>query len=198
MFSKVVRRTHMYLALFLTPWVLMYTLSTMAMNHRDYFKKNHGAGPPVFEKEREFSYDGAFPAGAKPREIAQQILASLGMEGAFGARKSPDGSKVIVNRMEPIATKRLTYTPADGRIVIEKEVFRSPAFLERMHRRRGFQSDYPLEDSWAFSVDLVIVAMVFWVASGLWMWWEMKVTRAWGAVFGITGIAVFGLFLFTI
>ena len=82
--------------------------------------------------------------------------------------------------------------------MIEKETFRSNTFLERMHRRRGFQSDYPLEDTWAFSVDLVILAMVFWVASGLWMWWEMKVTRGLGAVFALSGLAVFGLFLFTI
>ena len=34
MFSKVIRRTHMYVALFLAPWVLMYALSTMVMNHR--------------------------------------------------------------------------------------------------------------------------------------------------------------------
>src|SRR5262245_53684615 len=31
MFSKIIRRSHMYLALFLMPWVLMYALSTMAM-----------------------------------------------------------------------------------------------------------------------------------------------------------------------
>ena len=33
--SLVLRRTHMYAALFLTPWMLIYALSTMAMNHRD-------------------------------------------------------------------------------------------------------------------------------------------------------------------
>jgi len=32
MFAKQIRRIHMYLALFLAPWVLMYALSTMAMN----------------------------------------------------------------------------------------------------------------------------------------------------------------------
>ena len=30
-FSKIIRRVHMYLALFLAPWMLMYALSTLAM-----------------------------------------------------------------------------------------------------------------------------------------------------------------------
>ena len=45
MISKVVRRTHMYLALFLFPWVLMYALSTLVMNHRALFVSAYGEGP---------------------------------------------------------------------------------------------------------------------------------------------------------
>jgi hypothetical protein len=48
---------------------------------------------------------------------------------------------------------------------------------------------------WAVVVDVVIVAIVFWALSGLWMWWEMRVTRAWGAAFLLGGLAVFGFFL---
>ncbi|MCZ6635698.1 MAG: hypothetical protein O7G87_20055, partial [bacterium] len=69
---------------------------------------------------------------------------------------------------------------------------------ERMHRRRGYQHKYALEDTWAFSVDLVILAMVFWVGSGLWLWWELKVTRLWGTVCLGIGIGLFALFLSTI
>ena len=58
-FSKLVRRTHMYLALFLFPWVLMYAVSTLAMNHRAVFVRMYGPGPVPFEKEREVVYDGA-------------------------------------------------------------------------------------------------------------------------------------------
>jgi hypothetical protein len=56
MVSLLLRRAHMYLALFLFPWMLMYALSTLAMNHRRAF-----APPAVFEKERELVYDGVLP-----------------------------------------------------------------------------------------------------------------------------------------
>ena len=84
----------MYLALFLTPWILMYTLSTMVMNHRESLKKMYGEGPPPFVKERELAYRAVFPKDAQPSLIAQQILSDLNMSGAHGARMSPDGSKL--------------------------------------------------------------------------------------------------------
>lgn len=188
----------MYLALFLTPWVLIYALSTMAMNHREFFKRLYGEGPPLFEKEKELTYNGTFPAGATPQMMAEQILSDLRMDGAHGVRGSSDDGRITIFRQEPVSPRRITYTPADGRLVIEKAVFQTPAFLERMHRRRGFQQKYPLDDAWAFSVDLTIVAMVFWVVSGLWLWWEMRAARRWGALCAAAGIALFGMFLFTI
>jgi hypothetical protein len=39
--------------------------------------------------------------------------------------------------------------------------------------------------------------MVFWVASGLWMWWEMKVTRRLGLTALAGGVGVFALYLLT-
>jgi hypothetical protein len=47
-------------------------------------------------------------------------------------------------------------------------------------------------------VDLVILAMVFWVISGLWMWWEMKVTRRLGLAALLAGCCVFGFYLATL
>ena len=176
----------------------MYALSTVAMNHRASFEEIYGEGPPGFAKEREIPYKAEFSENTPPRLVAQQILSDLKMDGAHRARMSSDGLKLIIDRADPVSPRRITYTPGQHRVLIEKQHFRSNAFLERMHRRRGFQSDYLLDDTWALTVDLVIVAMIFWVASGLWMWWEMKATRQWGTAFAITGVALFGLFLFTI
>ena len=194
MFSKIIRRTHMYIALFLAPWVLMYAASTILMNHR---AGQHG-GPPVFAKERELVYDGTFPAGATPRAMALQILAFLDMDGAHGVPNPGRDAAIVINRFDPVSPRRITFTPADGRIVVERQAFRTPAFLERLHRRRGFQHDYPLEDTWAFSVDLVIVAIAFWVFSGLWMWWEMKLTRRLGALCLAGGAALLAVFVLAI
>jgi hypothetical protein len=195
--SKLIRRSHMYLGLFLAPWLLMYAASTFVMNHRAWFH-SPDAGPPRFEKEREHVLSSHIPAEAAPRDIAVSVLRELGMEGTHNVNATPDKHRITIVRQEPVAPRRILFTPADKRVVVEKQVVQMPAFLERMHRRRGFQHPYTLEDTWAFSVDLVIAAMVFWAGSGLWMWWEMKKTRALGFVFGLAGCLLFALFLITI
>lgn len=194
MFSRLLRRTHMYLALFLFPWMLMYALSTIAMNHRAWFASEP---PPAFELERELVYDGVFPEGASPAVMAAQILQSTGLDGSHGVSRRNDGT-LVINRNDLTTPRRLTYTPADGRLVIEKMPMRANAFLERFHRRRGLSTGYALDTVWALSVDLVIAAMIFWALSGLWMWWEMKVTRRYGLAAMAGGAALFAMYLMTI
>jgi hypothetical protein len=198
MFSKIVRRTHMYLALFLIPWVLGYALSTMAMNHREHLRAIYGEGPPPFTTVAERPYAGVFPEGANPEQKAAQILGDLGMDGAHVVAGPVKGEILVINRADLVAPKRITYNAAAGTVRIEEAEFRAPAFLERLHRRRGYQQNYATDDTWAFLVDLFIVAMLFWVGSGLWMWWEMRLTRRWGAVFACAGLILCAAFLVTI
>ncbi len=198
MFSKIIRRTHMYVALFLMPWMLMYALSTMAMNHRDFLRDYYGSNQPTWEKEKEEIYNRTSVSQDGPETIAKQILNYLNMDGPHNMRPSKEGQSLTIVRNDPVTPRRITYTLSDSKLLVERQTFRTPAFLERMHRRSGYQSEYAKEDAWAVTVDLVIVAMIFWVASGLWMWWELKVTRGLGAMCALAGAALFALFLFTI
>ncbi|MEZ5353617.1 MAG: hypothetical protein R2762_13345 [Bryobacteraceae bacterium] len=190
--SKLIRRVHMYLALFLTPWILMYTASTFVMNHRAAFRGSPPAGPE-WRTLSESRYEGEFAAGAGEAAMAGQLLASLDLDGAHQARMR--NGRLEINRLDPLRPVRITYTPESRSVKVEETVFNGAEFLERMHRRRGYQHEYVLEDTWAMTVDLVIVAILFWVASGLWMWWELKVTRGWGALFALAGMGLFGVFL---
>jgi len=189
----------MYLALFLTPWILMYALSTMAMNHRDFFAQLRGGSGTSYAVESEGAYPGAypgtFPPGDKPREMAQGILRHLGLDGTHYVQQARETGRLTIYRESPLVTRRITYTPADRRVVVERAVFHTPSFLEELHRRRGFEHDYPLEDAWGFIVDIVIVSIVFWDLSGVWMWLQLAGTRRLGLVFAVCGLALFVLFL---
>ena len=68
-----------------------------------------------------------------------------------------------------MAPRRITWDSIGGKLVIERQEFCGPVLLDRMHRRRGYQQPYAVEDTWAFSVDVAAVAMVFWSLSGLWL-----------------------------
>src|SRR4051812_38588938 len=151
MFSKFVRRSHMYVALFLSPWLLMYALSTLAMNHRGIFVQKYGAGPAPFQVERELTYAGNFAPDTTPQDMARQILVSLDLDGAHAVNRRPDGS-LVINRADLVSPRRITYTPLNQRLVVEKMEARPNALLDRFHRRRGFATGYALDTVWAVTV----------------------------------------------
>lgn len=196
MLSLVLRRTHMYLALFLTPWMLMYALSTMAMNHHQLLIELYGGRPP-FEAERELDYDQPFAAGLSRQDAARQILDAADLDGRHRAQGDA-AKRLTVLRLDPVSPRRLVYSADDQRVVIEKQEYRTPNLLARLHTRHGYGTDYAADDTWAFTVDLAIVAMLFWVLSGFWLWWEMKATRRLGTVAMLGGLGLFALFLVTI
>lgn len=190
MFSRLLRRVHMYLALFLMPWMLMYAVSTIVMNHR-----REGGPPPGFTRERELPFIPNWPAGTEPAGQARLILEAVQLPGAHRLNASPDGQRLTILRDDPLVPRRITFTPAHQRILIEKQNAGPSFLLERLHRRAGFHHAYPFEDAWATSVDLSILAVVIWSLSGLWLWWEMKRTRALGALCLASGIVLFTFFL---
>jgi hypothetical protein len=196
MFSKVIRRTHMYLALFLFPWVVMYALSTLAMNHRAFFTAWYGSAAPGFAHERTIAYE-AVPDTPDLRVISRQILSTLDLDGSHNVTRRKDGA-IVITRNDLTTPRRLTYSPVDRTIVVEKMENRPTAVLERFHRRRGYATGYGLDTIWAVSVDLFILATVFWTVSGLWMWWEMKLTRTLGWSAALAGAAMFAMYLATI
>ena len=190
--SKLVRRTHMYLALFLAPWMIGYAVSTVAMSHR------LAGGAPAYVPEREQAYQTQFATGTPPREIGRQILQDLDLEGAFGVQGPAADGRLTINRQDLLTPRRIVYVPAERRLTVERVTFEAGAFLNRLHRRRGYQQPYAADRVMAVSVDLVIAAMVIWAATGLWMWWEMRVTRLWGIAATVSGIVLFALLVFAV
>ncbi len=192
MIPLFIRRTHMYLALLLTPWMLMYALSTIAMQHRSWFAAE---GQPVqYYIHSTTTYDGDFAPGSDDDQMAEQLLANMRMDGIFRARRLDNG-KLEVVRFNPLENRRLTFDPGDKSLVIEIGSMPAERALENLHRARGFQTGMAARTAWAVVVDLVIVGIVFWCLSGLWLWWQLRTTRRIGAICAMSGLCVFALFL---
>ncbi|MDP6040646.1 MAG: hypothetical protein QGG64_19015 [Candidatus Latescibacteria bacterium] len=178
----------------MVPWVLVYALSTIAMNHRSLIDSFYDH---KWEAEREMSYPATFSGDIKRSTVAEQILQDLKLEGKYSVGGRLDKS-IKITREDPLVRRRITYTPQFQSLKIERQAFRSSDFLVHMHHRRGYDQKYTSDDFWAVSVDFFILSTVLWAASGLWMWWELTVTRLWGGLCIASGIALFGFFLVTI
>lgn len=196
-FNLVNRRTHLYLAMFLLLWFLMYGVSSLPINHPDWFRQTDGVGEPQWSVTFDREYNLEVPEGADLRSVGAQILKDAGLEGSFNAGR-PAPERIIVNRFDFWSLQRLTYFIEEGRLLAETRRFRWSQFLVRMHVRGGFRQDSILADAWAVIVDVVCVAMLIWIASGIYMWWLIRKTRLWGAVALGGGLLSFLFFLWAL
>lgn len=192
MVSLVIRRTHMYLALFLVPWVLVYAISTIVMNH--HMARGNLDGQVVMDRDYKVDY----APDEERNMVAGRVLADLDMDGKHGVWGSLEDGAIGIHRQKAVKNVYVKLDLEKDKLVIEEEPITFVGFLNNMHRRRGYQEEHFQDDAWSFSVDLFIIAMIFWGASGLWMWWELKVTRRWGAIAMASGFGLFALFLLTI
>jgi hypothetical protein len=190
-FDHFNRRTHLYLGLFLTPWLVMYGFSSFLISHHAWFRSDQQpAWQPVFDRE----YQRAVPEGAELRSVAQGILADCGLEGAFWAQR-PKPDEIRINRFRFWDETRLTYALKDHRLRAEKQKLRWDQVVLRMHFRGGFMQPTLRDTLWAVLVDLACVGILVWVASGLIMWWRLARLRFWGALAVLGGTVSFVLLI---
>ena len=193
--SRLIRRTHMYLALFLTPWMIIYALSGLVLNHFPTIRAWYGGSVGQFEKIGERTCATTFSNDADPRMIAAQILDEVGLSGSFNVQPGSNQDRIIINRGGAFAAHRITYFRSENRLLIEEQTFTAPVFVNRAHFRTGYEQPFLSSKIWAVLVDLVVLGMLFWVVSGILMWWEIKPARASGAVFALVGVGAFVLLL---
>jgi hypothetical protein len=198
-FSIFLRRTHMYVALFLTPWLTMYAISTLVFNHNDFFQNLYGGDLAKFDKVQDIPYTHRFDDDAEPRDIADQIQKDLKLPHKLGIRQPDEEGRYVFFEpgIDVFTPKRYLYSQEQQTVTVERQEFRTPNFLTRMHTRVGYgNKQTPARASkiaWAVAVDLSIFASILWVFSGFWMWWELKVTRSWGILFAFVGPLLFGI-----
>ncbi len=172
----------------------MYALSTLVMAHREFVGSLYASKQPAMVTERELDYSRSFPANSSREQIAAQILQDLELDGTHRVSGGRDGNPLVIHRQHALTTRQITFDASKNKLRLQREKFRASNFLERMHRRRGYNS-YALENAWGFCVDVAVVTMIFWSVSGLWLWLELKPARLWGALALTAGLALFAMSL---
>src|SRR5262250_1440197 len=110
-FDKVNRRTHLYLGLFLMPWLLMYGVSSLIVIHQSWFKLGESLPrEPVFEKayNRPVNAQGVNNS-PELRAVAAEILKDCHMEGAFWVDK-PNADMLHIERFSFWGSTSLIYS----------------------------------------------------------------------------------------
>lgn len=189
------RRIHLYLALSLLPWFLMYAVSSVPFSHGAYFEElDRAKGQPQWTPAGERTgYEVAIPEGPDLRPFADQVVKDTGLKGAYGAyRQSANQINVYVYTFWK--STQAKYFVDEKRLVIEDRRFRWDHFLTGMHAKGGFV-DGGLHNVWAVLVDVACLGFLLWVVTGLVMWWKLPQTHRWGWVALGSGVVSFAVFL---
>lgn len=193
-FDHFNKRTHLYLALFLLPWFLMYGLSSLLINHKELLKDpNEGA----WTQQADRSYDRPVPDDADLREIAYQVLNDVDMKGSFWVNLDENRNRLNINRFDSWSATRLVYHIDEQRLTSEHKKFASREFITRMHTKGGFHQESFFSDLWAIVIDLVCAGFLIWIATGIFMWWKIKSSRTWGFITVGGGLFSYMIFLLT-
>jgi hypothetical protein len=194
-FNHLNRRLHLYLALALVPWLLIYGISSLIIHHRDWFDPERN--PVEWTQRFERHYDLTISEDANLREIGAQIMSDNDLDGAFFINRR--NHRIIRLTVFDFWNRtRLAYHLDQQQLTAEDQVFRWDQFILGLHFRGGFSQESYLSNLWGIVVDIACIGFVLWVASGIVMWWQLKQTRKWGALALGGGIVSFILFLFTL
>jgi hypothetical protein len=190
-FAHFVRRAHLYTGLFLLPWVIMFGVSTMPINHQ-------APEPPNWTPIGEHTFDAPVPAAEDNlRPLGRQMMNAAGIEGGYWVyRVSP--RQVQVGHPDFLAPVRMNYFPEEKRLVVERRPFSLRPFLSGMHTRGGYDMGGFGDSLWAVFVDAVCVGLILWIASGIYMWWGLPSTRRWGWLALGAGAACFAVIIATL
>lgn len=192
-FNLLVRRLHLYFGAFLLPWFVMFGISSFVINHPAWFQAGEGGAAPLWTTLQERPYDRAVPFGVDLRSVGAAIAADLGYstDHGFGVGR-PNPNRINVNLPSFSRPVRISYFVNEHRVLAEQRAFAWAPALSNMHTHDGYYLHAPWQTAWAVVVDILCVLLVFWVASGLYMWWGLPASRAWGWLAIAAGFASFG------
>lgn len=190
-FAHFVRRAHLYTGLFLLPWVIMFGVSTIPINHQS-------PEPAEWTRLAEHRFDAPVPASSENlRPLGRDMMNAAGIEGGYYVyRVNP--RQVQAGHPRFLAPLRINYFSEERRLVVEQRRFSLRPFLSAMHTRGGYDMGGFWDSIWAVFVDAVCIGLILWIASGIYMWWGLPSTRGWGWIALGAGATCFAVIIATL
>ena len=194
------RDIHLYVGLFASPYVIVFALSTILLNHNWNF---------IGGEEEEWEARVELEEGLDPRAQGAHILAQLGLQGEGGqarempaaqARLFPGQEVLMVSANKPGENTRIEVDPETGAARIKRTTSGAMRAMIEMHMRPGPHSPRSLAQ-WIFSkiwfvlTDVVVYLLLFLSISGIYLWFVLKAERTIGWIMTVVGVGSFAFLM---
>ena len=107
--DRWMRWLHLYPGLFLMPWLLVYGISALCLNHHQWFRETLGVTPAKWEEveARPFVARDDFPT--QPGQQAQVILDYMNLDGPHRVQGQPNPQQLTVMRISGAGNYRVRW-----------------------------------------------------------------------------------------
>lgn len=179
-----VRALHLYAGLFVSPFILIFSLSVLALNHAGWLNKK---SPVQKETEIKTRID-KFPADTSDLSTAKDIIYKLKIDGEvdFISKRANHFSFPVTRPGLRLYIDVDTLTK-DVSIKTETEgTLRAMNYLHKMPgpHNENIRGNSTFLKAWRVLADTVVYLLLFLSASGVFLWYFLKVERKIG-VFSI-------------
>ena len=195
-YYPLVRKLHLYVGLFISPFILIFSISALVFNHAGYLNRVSPVKPlpEIRTKLNKIPYDTTDLLTAKA------IIHKLGIEGEIDyISKSPDHISFPVNK-PGVKTRIEINTHTDSVLITRQQegVLRAMSYLHLMPGQHNakLRGNSLFLTIWRVLADVVVYLLLFLTASGIFLWYFLKVERTVGVYAICLGIVFFfGLLL---
>jgi hypothetical protein len=195
LFYRWTRDLHLYLGLFISPFVLLFAASVFFLNHSKIVPDKWSAVETFQNVQIPDAIDRA--QGKEAIARAQAILQQVGVTGEIGFTRFVRQTRHFVFPVSKPGMEKNVDVDLDRRTATVSRrptsVWESFAYLHKMPgpHNVAIRGNWRGTRVWRWFADATIYLILFISISGIYLWWTLKAERRVGAVLLSAGILTF-------
>lgn len=202
MFYRWTRDLHLYLGLFISPFVLLFSVSVLFLNHA----KVPADQPTSIESFRPVQVPAGLDSAQGPAAIvlARQLLAQTHIDGEIGFTRFVRGARHFVFPVSKPGMEAMVDVDVDGRSILVTRrrtgLLEASAYLHKMPgpHNANIRGNWVWTRIWRPFADATIYLTLFISVSGLYLWCVLKAERLVGTVLVAAGAVSFFAIIYAV
>ena len=201
MFYRWIRDLHLYLGLFVSPFILLFAVSVFYLNHGKLLPAASST-----ESFRDLQVPDGFATlkGMEAVTRARAILPQVGVEGEIGFVRyvAKDGHLIF-----PVSKAGIEATVdvdvAARTAIVKRRAMGLWESLSYLHKMPGphnvaIRGNWVGIQVWRWFADTTIYLLLFLSISGVYMWWAIRAERSIGVALLVAGAVTFAGLIYAV
>ena len=183
-FYQWTRKLHLYAGLFISPFLLLYAVSTIYLNH--------SVRPKPVDEEL-----GTMPLqldpGLEGMDLVNEVLAQLELSGEIAGRGQVRNNQTVIRVARPGVIKVVSVNLADQQATVVERTNGLLGAINYLHFNPGLHRvpKWGMTLFWGWLADATVYLTLFLTVSGIYLWLVIKAERKVGLLILGGGVASF-------